>query len=155
MLYWNSNFIFSTSFYFTSSTDRIVLSFNGGKDCTVLLDLVARVFSRFPEYSDRKIKTVYVRDNDPFSELESFVKSSLKRYLLRFFVPNWRSRYPFLQLYTYDLGLKEAFLKFSDDFSLKDYAILIGVRKTDPFCRKSFFDLYLFCRKFSWSPRLW
>lgn len=43
-------------------------------------------------------------------------------------------RYPFVELYTFKEGLKSAFFKFSEDMSLKNYAILVGVRKTDPFC---------------------
>jgi hypothetical protein len=32
------------------------------------------------------------------------------------------------------MGLKEAFTEFSSKNNLDSYAILIGVRRTDPFC---------------------
>jgi len=32
------------------------------------------------------------------------------------------------------MSLKEAFTEFSKNNDLKNYAILIGVRRTDPFC---------------------
>ena len=62
-----------------SSPNRMVLSYNGGKDCTVLLDLVARVWRRFPEFSCKKLKTLYVPEKDPFPELETFIQFSVKK----------------------------------------------------------------------------
>ena len=43
-------------------------------------------------------------------------------------------RYPFIELFSYNMDLKEAFTEFSKELNLKNYAILIGVRRTDPFC---------------------
>ena len=56
-----------------------MISFNGGKDCTVLLDLVANVWKRFPEYSSSKLRAVYVAEPDPFPELEEFIEKCVQR----------------------------------------------------------------------------
>lgn len=64
-----------------SSPKNLVLSYNGGKDCTVLLDMVAKIWQRFPEYHNMKLRTVYVAEQDPFPEVEKFIENSLKRYL--------------------------------------------------------------------------
>ena len=55
------------------------MSYNGGKDCTVLLDIVWKVWKRFPKFSQMKLKTVYVAEDDPFPELENFISDSLTR----------------------------------------------------------------------------
>lgn len=44
-----------------------------------------------------------------------------------------------MELYTFRIGLKDAFLQFSKENCLDDYAILIGIRRTDPFCGKLIF----------------
>lgn len=62
-----------------SSPNNLVLSYNGGKDCTVLLDLVKRVWQRFPEFSEMKLKTVYVSEKNPFPELENFIQATIKK----------------------------------------------------------------------------
>lgn len=64
---------------FFSTPEKLVMSFNGGKDCTVLLDIVWKVWKRFPEFSKMKLRTVYVAEDDPFPELEKFITDSLKR----------------------------------------------------------------------------
>ena len=57
------------------------MSYNGGKDCTVLLDMVWKVWKRFPEFSEMKLKTVYVAENEPFPELENFILDTIQRYI--------------------------------------------------------------------------
>lgn len=59
----------------------MALSFNGGKDGTVLLDLVARVYPRFhsPSNGDKKLTMLYVADEDPFPEVTEFIKTCEKR----------------------------------------------------------------------------
>ena len=71
--------IFSLYFIFISSPRNLILSYNGGKDCTVLLDLVAKIWRRFPELSEKKLKAVYVSEKEPFPELEDFVYKSIKK----------------------------------------------------------------------------
>lgn len=45
-----------------------------------------------------------------------------------------RLRYPFIQLFRYEGGLKTAFVNFARECQLTQYAALVGVRRTDPFC---------------------
>ena len=62
-----------------STPSKLIMSYNGGKDCTVLLDMVWKVWKRFPVFSEMKLKTVYVAENDPFPDLENFISDTLKR----------------------------------------------------------------------------
>lgn len=45
-------------------------------------------------------------------------------------------RYQFIELYRYQTKLKASFEMFINENSLQDFAALIGVRKTDPYCGK-------------------
>ncbi|KAI0768239.1 hypothetical protein BD413DRAFT_633896 [Trametes elegans] len=71
----------------TWSEDHISLSFNGGKDCTVLLHLVAaslgrRTSARTPP---TPLSAVYIPVPSPFPELETFIDDAAKAYALDLF----------------------------------------------------------------------
>ncbi|SPP85809.1 blast:FAD synthase [Drosophila guanche] len=55
---------------------EIMLCFNGGKDCTVLLDLLAKL-------STPSLQAVYVKRADTFEELGNFVENCAERYQLQ------------------------------------------------------------------------
>ncbi|XP_039285669.1 FAD synthase isoform X2 [Nilaparvata lugens] len=59
--------------------ESLFINFNGGKDCTALLHVVAAVwmktFNTLP-----KIRAVHFKSNDPFPELEEFIETTIKRY---------------------------------------------------------------------------
>nr|CAD7567658.1 unnamed protein product [Timema californicum] len=57
----------------------IFLSFNGGKDCTVLLHLVCAVFLRKYPGQQKPINTVYIQYEEPFPEVETFIQETVKR----------------------------------------------------------------------------
>ncbi len=59
----------------------LALSFNGGKDCTVLLDLFCSILEKRGYRLENKVKTLYVVPPDPFEEVEDFVEDCLERYL--------------------------------------------------------------------------
>lgn len=54
------------------------MSFNGGKDCVVLLYLFQAVLEELK--SSESIKAVYFQSDDQFSEEEDYVQSTVKRY---------------------------------------------------------------------------
>ncbi|XP_054707471.1 FAD synthase-like [Uloborus diversus] len=99
--------------------DDICLSFNGGKDCTVLLHLVFLYYAKMYPKSNHKLKVLYVRSKQPFSEIEDFIQVSVQRYNLK--------------LITYDAPIKEALCKLKKDH-LEIKAVLMGSRRTDPHC---------------------
>ncbi|EIE87875.1 hypothetical protein G6F47_000839 [Rhizopus delemar] len=101
--------------------EAISLSFNGGKDCTVLLHLVAAVMSRLG-YDQMPIKTVYVTYPNPFPHVDAFVKVCIKRYGLDcVYIPG---------------PMKSALQRYMDELHPKLQAIFVGVRRTDPYAGK-------------------
>ncbi|KAB2579551.1 Phosphoadenosine phosphosulfate reductase [Lasiodiplodia theobromae] len=104
-----------------SSLDELALSYNGGKDCLVLLVLYLCALHRrsvstatpLPE----TIQTVYIQSAHPFPEVEQFVAESCHAYSLT--------------LATYSGSMKVAFESYLRDYpSVK--AIFVGTRRTDP-----------------------
>ncbi|XP_043660303.1 FAD synthase [Drosophila teissieri] len=94
--------------------NEMMLSFNGGKDCTVLLDILARMTSLT---TSMPLGAVYVKSANPFEELETFVDNSVQRYGL--------------QLRIYQGALKVAFEQLiAEDSQVK--AIFLGCRRSDP-----------------------
>ncbi|CAO3698609.1 unnamed protein product [Rhizopus stolonifer] len=96
----------------------ISLSFNGGKDCTVLLHLVAAVMSRLG-YNELPIKTVFITYPNPFPHVDAFVKVCIRRYGLNcVYIPG---------------PMKAALQQYMDRLELEPQAIFVGVRRTDPY----------------------
>lgn len=97
---------------------EVFLSFNGGKDCTVLLDLVVQcLLERKQNVSD--ISYIYVQPEEPFEEVEVFVKACEEHYNI------------VMQIYRGNLKTTlEKVLK--DNTQLK--ACILGSRRTDPYC---------------------
>ena len=58
---------------------EVFLSFNGGKDCTVLLHLTAAVLhKKFPVLKE-PLQAVYIKKEDPFPQVEEFINQSVER----------------------------------------------------------------------------
>lgn len=100
----------------------MALSFNGGKDCTVLLHLFSAVQQRMGsqgtgEAAGGKAPSLYIETPEPFSEIEAFVDSSAKLYQLDLFKAAGPMK----------VGLAQ-FLSRKSDIK----AVLIGTRRTDP-----------------------
>ncbi|KAF8892881.1 hypothetical protein BD779DRAFT_1436325 [Infundibulicybe gibba] len=66
---------------------NVSISFNGGKDCTVLLHLLAGALSRrqTSSQSTKSIPGIYIAVPSPFPVLEDFIESSSKAYNLDLF----------------------------------------------------------------------
>jgi len=102
-------------------------SFNGGKDCTVLLHLLSAGLYRYavrhpeiisPNEDLPKIPTVYIMNSFPFTEIDEYIKEANELYDL--------------DIVTISEPMKEALKLFIDSKpGLK--AISVGVRSTDPY----------------------
>ncbi|KAF7947561.1 hypothetical protein EAE96_008646 [Botrytis aclada] len=110
------------------SLEEISFSYNGGKDCLVLLILLLTALSNHQSSSlsssDPKPKplplalpSVYILSPHPFPEVDTFVASSSAHY--------------HLQLSRYASPMKEAFTQYLRDHPVVK-AILVGTRRTDP-----------------------
>lgn len=129
----------------TYRLEQIAISYNGGKDCLVLLVIylasIARCFSHSESCSNkedipngatnatpfpRKLHAIYIVSAQPFPEIDAFVESSSSEYHL----DTARFRLPMKE------GL-EVFLKENQNIQ----AIFVGTRRTDPHGEKlKYFD---------------
>ncbi|EED18620.1 FAD synthetase, putative [Talaromyces stipitatus ATCC 10500] len=100
--------------------EELSLSYNGGKDCLVLLVLIlvclpssTSTFSKFPE----RLQSIFIIPYDSFPEVEEFVATSTREY--------------FLDLTRYVLPMRPALeLYLKERPNIK--AIWIGTRRVDP-----------------------
>lgn len=122
----------------TYGLDNVFLTFNGGKDCTVLLHLlniVKRI--KYPDYTE-PLFCLYVRDNDTFPEQDKFVAQCQVFYNL--------------DILSICMGMKEALAELLHRKpNMK--ACFLGTRRTDPYSEnlKTFqvnLDKLLFLKKF-------
>lgn len=95
------------------------VSFNGGKDCTVMLHLIHKVFSYHNKEKGAQINAVYVREENEFPEVVQFIEDCKFKYNL--------------SLTILQGPLKSAFASYlGQNTSIK--AVFVGVRRTDPNC---------------------
>lgn len=109
---------------------HIFLSFNGGKDCTVLLHLVHNLIQKRPNSQQSALRCIYLQPAEPFPEVESFVDDCARRYFPILIKPG--------------LGTKQdALFGICSEFpDLK--ACLMGCRRTDPYCQElSDFEVWI------------
>ncbi|CAG9860827.1 unnamed protein product [Phyllotreta striolata] len=113
----NSIRVIKESFYLYGP-ENIFLSFNGGKDCTVLLHLVYAVLkTNFPDFKT-PIVCLYVKGNEAFEEQDNFISLCETYYNLKIF--------------EYTVGIKSALQEIlSKEPHFK--AVLMGTRRTDPY----------------------
>ncbi|KAH7882928.1 hypothetical protein F5I97DRAFT_1900618 [Phlebopus sp. FC_14] len=74
--------------------ERVSLSFNGGKDCTVLLHLYAAALARRYPQKTGLIAAIYIPVPSPFPDLEEFIAESSKAYELDLFTCATSSEVP-------------------------------------------------------------
>uniref|UniRef100_A0A1L8E2F6 FAD synthase n=1 Tax=Nyssomyia neivai TaxID=330878 RepID=A0A1L8E2F6_9DIPT len=100
--------------------ERVFLSFNGGKDCTVLLHMVIKFLER-EGISVNGLPCWYFQPHDPFAEVEEFVI-----YCEQFYG---------IEIKTVRGTIREALGKICNNPSGdKVEACLMGSRRTDPYC---------------------
>lgn len=100
-----------------TSLRELSLSYNGGKDCLVLLILLLAALHRSPHPLPQLLPSVYIISPHPFAEVDEFVDASAALYRL--------------DLARYTLPMKQSFTQYLKDFK-EVKAILVGTRRTDP-----------------------
>jgi FAD synthetase len=98
--------------------ENIFVSFNGGKDCTVLLHLVLAVIKKKYAQYTQPIFCLYVQSESPFPEQDEFIQHSKTYYNL--------------EIMTIKSGIKDALqetLKKNPNYK----ACFMGTRRTDPY----------------------
>ncbi|KAL7740443.1 hypothetical protein ACLKA6_013236 [Drosophila palustris] len=95
---------------------EVMLCFNGGKDCTVLLDVLATHLK-----NASPLRAICVKSHDPFEEVEQFIDNSIERYPL--------------ELQRYDGALKMAIEQVLSEHP-QVRAMFLGCRRSDPGCEK-------------------
>ncbi|KAH9171105.1 hypothetical protein EDB89DRAFT_1974228 [Lactarius sanguifluus] len=117
--------------------NKVSLSFNGGKDCTVLLHLYAAALAK--RNVDPSTPAIYIPVPSPFPALEAFISSAPRVYNLSVFTcathsPTATSGSPTagddIQTNGAD-GMRGALEGFLARFPTVE-AILVGTRRTDP-----------------------
>ncbi|RCI12413.1 hypothetical protein L249_0455 [Ophiocordyceps polyrhachis-furcata BCC 54312] len=94
--------------------EELSLSYNGGKDCLVLLILI---LACLPASAAEPLQAIYIAPPDPFPEVEDFVTVSTARYNL--------------DLVRYTLPMREA-LEAYRAHRPHVKAVFMGTRRTDP-----------------------
>lgn len=99
------------------SLSALSLSYNGGKDCLVLLILYLSLLSTHPLLPPL-LPAIYIPPPYPFSDVDDFVAASSRTYRLA------------LARYVHPT-MREAFAGYLQDYqSVK--AVFVGTRRTDP-----------------------
>lgn len=101
------------------SFDELAISFNGGKDCLVLLIIFLAGLSQnsLSKSSTALLNAVYVMSQHPFAEVDEFVDICVPSY--------------HLDLARYALPMKKAFETYLEQ-NKNVKAIFVGTRRTDP-----------------------
>lgn len=102
----------------TYEQNEIFLSFNGGKDCTVLLDVVTKMLANMPT-NNYDLSCIYVQPAEPFQEIDEFVDQCREHYSV--------------DIHVMKGGIKsvlEQICRENPNFK----ACLMGSRRTDPYC---------------------
>ncbi|KAK3174260.1 hypothetical protein OEA41_001504 [Lepraria neglecta] len=99
--------------------DTLSLSYNGGKDCLVLLLLYLSLLSTHPHLPP-SLPSILIPPPHPFPEVDIFISSTSTHYHLS------------LSRYTSQKGMKSAFAEYLSSKGSSMKAIFVGTRRTDP-----------------------
>ncbi|KFD57209.1 hypothetical protein M514_01720 [Trichuris suis] len=97
---------------------EVALSFNGGKDCTVLLHILRYAMEKLFNVKDcSNLCAFYIKPQSTFPEVEDFVVRSASRYGLK--------------LLQYEGEIKKALFEFKAEHCRRKF-VFMGSRATDP-----------------------
>lgn len=99
--------------------NEIFLSFNGGKDCTIILDILHEILGDAID----SMRIFYLRSADPFDEIEEFVKSCETHYKIK--IVNIQA----------ETSMKDVLIRICDSHK-EIRACIMGSRRSDPWCEK-------------------
>lgn len=114
----------------TISLDEVAISYNGGKDCLVMLTLLLTAIHIKYRHngptadgafhvSDHEMDSIYIKSELPFPELTDFIERSSRQY--------------HLNLFTIQSSLKAGFEHFLKNINPKVKRIVVGIRFSDPY----------------------
>lgn len=107
------------------SIEHLAFSFNGGKDCTVILHLL-RAACAYLDISLNNLLTIYFKVDYEFSEIEQFMLYCQKLYNLQFVEVKGEFKLSLHNIFTQRKTNNQPVLK----------AIFMGQRQHDPYCNK-------------------
>ncbi|KAK6455544.1 uncharacterized protein RJT20DRAFT_48026 [Scheffersomyces xylosifermentans] len=110
--------------------EEIAISYNGGKDCLVMLIiLLATIHEKFSTHSkdspyhslpsDYKLDSIYINSEIPFPELSEFIETSTAYYHLNPIIIK--------------ASLKEGFQYYLNEINRTVRSIVVGIRHDDPY----------------------
>lgn len=100
--------------------EEVCVAFNGGKDCTAMLDLLHSYLTmKGHDFTQQKLKVLYVTHSSQFPEVEEFVEQAISRYSLD-------------PIQISGLGIKESLCQLKHSHP-QFKAIMMGTRHTDPY----------------------
>ncbi|GME87512.1 unnamed protein product [Ambrosiozyma monospora] len=107
------------------SLDELSISYNGGKDCLVMLIIyLSTIYSHFAKnnidgLTNTKLHSVYINSEATFPEQDQFLDESVERYNLNI------TKYE-------NCSLVDGFREYLDE-NKNVKAIMVGIRKIDPY----------------------
>ena len=118
------------TFLLTFRLKDIAISYNGGKDCLVMLVLIlSAIYTTFFKdreldrdlkcHENHKLDSIYVSQELPFQELSDFIERSAKHYHLNQVVIR--------------ASLRDGFEQYLTSINPEIKCIIVGIRYTDPY----------------------
>ncbi|KAM9939228.1 hypothetical protein OXX80_001295 [Metschnikowia pulcherrima] len=106
------------------SLEEIAVSYNGGKDCLVMLTLLLAAIYRKTQQGKKipenyRLDSIYINSESAFPELAEFITSSSSNYSLN--------------LITIQSQMKQGFEQYLSQINPKTKAIVVGIRYADPY----------------------
>ncbi|KAH0831198.1 adenine nucleotide alpha hydrolases-like protein [Lanmaoa asiatica] len=134
----------------TYSLEKVSISFNGGKDCTVLLHLYAAVLAHRTPFNTKPIPAVYIPVPSPFPELEDFIRESARAYDLDLFECSLESDVPLpVESVTPGTATPDARKQTTLTYKNKTDAGWPSFERINPIINWSYSDVWTFLRRLS------